>query len=278
VSSETLRRSVDESVRNTPTVYHIPVCPFSQRLEILLSLKGLGDSVAFHVVDITRPRAGWLLEKTRGTTALPVLETPEGGIIKESMVILRYLEDVFPDPPVAQSDPYRRAVENMLIAQESDFGMWGYRYVMNADPARREEFRQGMLDRYARLDDFLVEHSPSGAFLFEEFGLAETVFTPFFMRFWFLEYYEGFDLPQEGRYARARKWRDACLAHPAAQQVTEEQIVKLYYDYARGAGNGALLPGRARSSFVFDPDWSARPWPPRDKYEHDATDEELGLA
>ena len=278
MSSETLRRSVDESVRNTPTVYHIPVCPFSQRLEILLSLKGLGDSVAFHIVDITRPRAGWLLEKTRGTTALPVLETPEGGIIKESMVILRYLEDVFPDPPVAQSDPYRRAVENMLIAQESDFGMWGYRYVMNADPARREEFRQGMLDRYARLDDFLVEHSPSGAFLFEEFGLAETVFTPFFMRFWFLEYYEGFDLPQEGRYARARKWRDACLAHPAAQQVTEEQIVKLYYDYARGAGNGALLPGRARSSFVFDPDWSARPWPPRDKYEHDATDEELGLA
>ena len=273
MSSETLRHTVGESLRDTPTVYHIPVCPFSQRLEILLSLKGLGDRVAFHVVDITRPRPGWLLEKTRGTTALPVLETPEGGIIKESMVILRYLEDVFPSPPVAQRDPYRRAVENMLIAHEADFGAWGYRYVMNADPARREEFRQGMLDRYARLDDFLQQHNPSGTFLFEDFGLAETVFTPFFMRFWFLEYYEGFDLPQEDRYARVRKWREACLAHPAAQQVTKEQIVKLYYDYARGAGNGALLPGRARSSFVFDPEWSARPWPPRDKYEHAATDE-----
>jgi glutathione S-transferase len=41
-----------------------------------------------------------------------------------------------------------------------------------------------------------------------------------------------------------RRWRDACLAHLAAQQVTEERIVKLCYDYARGAGNGALLPGR----------------------------------
>jgi glutathione S-transferase len=278
LSSETLRQTVGENLRNTSTVYHIPVCPFSQRLEILLSLKGLGDRVAFHVVDITRPRAGWLLEKTRGTTALSVLETPEGGIIKESMVILRYLEDVFPDPPVARRDPYRRPVENMLIAHEADFGMWGYRYVMNADPAKREEFRRGMLDRYARLDEFLVQHSPSGTFLFEDFGMAEAVFTPFFMRFWFLEYYEGFDLPQEDRYARVREWRDACLAHPAAQQVTEEQVVKLYYDYARGAGNGALLPGRARSSFVFDPDWPARPWPPRDKYEHAATDEELGLA
>ena len=259
MSKETLRQTVGEGVRSTPTVYHIPVCPFSQRLEILLALKGLGDRVTFHVVDITRPRPGWLLEKTRGTTALPVLETPEGGILKESMVILRYLEDVFPDSPVAQGDPYRRAVENMLIAQENDFGTWGYRYVMNADPARRDEFRQGMLDRYARLDEFLRQHSPSGPFLFEDFGLAETVFTPFFMRFWFLEYYEGFDLPKDERYARVRRWRDACLAHPSAGQVTEEQIVKLYYDYAKGAGNGALLPGRARSSFVFDPHWSDRP-------------------
>jgi glutathione S-transferase len=278
VPSETLRRPVDEGVRDTPTVYHIPVCPFSQRLEILLALKGLGDRVAFHVVDITRPRPGWLLEKTRGTTALPVLETEEGGIIKESMVILRYLEDVFPDPPVARQDPYQHAVENMLIAQEGDFGAWGYRYVMNGDAARRDEFRRGMLERYGRLNDFLVRHSPSGPFLFEHFGLAEAVFTPFFMRFWFLEYYEGFDLPRDGRYARVRGWRDACLAHPAAQQVSREQVVKLYYDYAKGAGNGALLPGRARSSFVFDPDWSARPWPPQDKYGHDLTDAELGLA
>ncbi|HEV2744927.1 MAG TPA: glutathione S-transferase family protein [Rubrobacter sp.] len=278
MSSETLRRPVGEGVAKTPTVYHIPVCPFSQRLEILLALKGLEGHVAFHVVDITRPRPEWMLEMTRGTTALPVLETPEGGVIKESMVILRYLEDVFPDPPVAQTDPYRRAVENMLITQEADFGMWGYRYVMNADPARREEFRQGMLDRYARLNDFLLQHSPSGTFLFEDFAMAEVVFTPFFMRFWFLEYYEDFELPEDDRYARVRRWREACLAHPAAQQVTKEQIVKLYYDYARGAGNGALLPGRARSSFVFEPHWSARPWPSRDKYEHAATDADLGLA
>ena len=56
-----------------------------------------------------------------------------------------------------------------------------------------------------------------------------------------------------------RRWRDACLSHPAAQQVTRERIVKLYYDYARGAGNGALLPGRAYSSFVFDPGWRVAP-------------------
>ena len=49
------------------TVYHIPVCPFCQRLEILLALKDLRDEVQFHVVDITRPYPEWLLAKTRGT-------------------------------------------------------------------------------------------------------------------------------------------------------------------------------------------------------------------
>jgi glutathione S-transferase len=83
---------------------------------------------------------------------------------------------------------------------------------------------------------------------------------------------------QAARDDRVRRWRDACLAHPAAQQVAKERIVKLYYDYAGGAGNGALLPGRAYSSFVFEPDWMDRPWPPKDKYGHAASDAELGLA
>jgi glutathione S-transferase len=263
---------------DTPlTVYHIPVCPFSQRLEILLTLKGRRDDVRFHVVDITRPRPDWLLEKSGGKTALPILETESGGILRESLVILRYLEARFPEPPVAQRDPYRRAVEDMLTQMEGSFGRLGYAYVMNPSLERRDALHAQMLDEYAQLDDFLRQHAESAPFLFEDFGWAETVFTPLFMRFWFLDYYEGFELPSDERFARVREWREACLAHPAAQQVTKEQIVKLYYDYARGAGNGALLPGRRRSSFVFEPDWRERPWPPRDKYGYGATDDELGL-
>jgi glutathione S-transferase len=58
LASEALTHTVKEGVRETPIVHHIPVCPFSQRLEILLSLKGLGDRAKIHVVDITTPRPG----------------------------------------------------------------------------------------------------------------------------------------------------------------------------------------------------------------------------
>lgn len=260
-----------------PRMYHIPVCPFSQRAEILLTLKGRQADVDFQVIDITVPRPPWLLEKTRGSTALPVLDIAGGRIMKESLVIMQYLDDHFGEPRVAQQDPYRRAVENMLTRLESDFAMAGYVWVMNQDPQRRESLRTTMLAQYGRLNDFLMEHAPDRTFLFDAFGWAEAVFTPFFMRFWFLEYYEGFALPDQPQYARVRRWIEACLAHPCAQQVSREEVVKLYYDYAKGAGNGALLPGRHQSSFTFEPNWRARPWPPADKYALSASDAALGL-
>lgn len=260
----------------TFAVHHIPVCPFCQRLEILLELKGRRDAVRFEKVDITKPRPLELQALLRGTTSLPVL-VADGRVLKESLVILRYLEAIFPEHPVAQADPWRHAIENLMVTLEGPFTTAGYQLVMNQDPARRAGLHEAFLKQYARLNDFLVEHAPDGTFLFEDFGWAEVVFTPMFMRFWFAEYYEGFELPEGETYARVRRWRDACLAHPAAQQVTREEIVKLYYDYAKGAGNGSLLPGRQRSSFVFEPHWRDRPWPPADKYGVSATDAELGL-
>jgi glutathione S-transferase len=257
-----------------PIVYHIPVCPFSQRLEILLALKDRRDAVEFRVVDITRPRDPELLALTRGTTALPVMQT-ERGVLKESLVLLRYLDEAI-DPPIARPHRYERAVESMLIALEGPFTAAGYRLLMNQDRSRREALHAAMLAQYAKLDDFLMWQNPDGVFLSERFGPAECVFTSMFARFQFLDYYEDFDLPPD-KFARVRRWRDACLAHPAAQQVSREEVVKSYYDYAKGKGNGALPVGRRVSSFVFSPHWRTRPWPPRDKYGHSASDQELGL-
>lgn len=264
-------------MRDKPIIYHIPVCPFSQRVEILLDLKGLRDAVTFQVVDITKPREAWLLEKTRGTTALPVLEDEQGRILKESLVLMSYIEERFPGVPVARADPYERAVERLFITREGPFGNAGYGMVMNRDRAKTEERRKALLDQYAWLDDMLRFYNPDGTFLFDRFGWAETVYTPLMMRFWFLDHYEGFALPDDPAFARVARWKAACLSHPAAQQVRYDEIVKLYYDYAVGAGNGALPPGRAKSSFTFTPDWRDRPMPPTDKYDRIATDAELGL-
>lgn len=242
-----------------------------------MALKGHTDAVDFPIVDICKPRSPELLKKTRGTTALPVLELPNGQILKESLVILNYLDETIPGGKIRREDPFEHAIESMLIAKEGPFTAAGYTYVMNQDVAARDSFCEKMLSLYRDLNEFLQQHAPKGPFLFDKFGLAETVFTPMFQRFWFLGYYEHFELPDTLEYKRVKEWQQACIENSNTRQVCHDEIVKIYYDYAKGTGNGGLVEGRTVSSFVFSPSWQERPMPPCNKYEYSATDEELGL-
>ena len=257
-------------------MYHIPGCPFSERIELLLDLKGLGNIMADHEIDISKPRPDWLLRKTRGTTSLPALELENGETLKESMVIMRYFEDRFSEPAIARADPYEHAVEAMLCATDGQFTGAGYRMILNRDAAKRDEFKAEVDAQYARLDDFLLYYSPSGDFLFDRFGWAEVAFTPMFKRLWFLEYYEAYEIPQN--LARLLRWREACLSHDVAQRHHgHRELMTLYYDYSQGGGNGKVPEGRTVSSFTLDPPWDRRPMPPRDKWGKPATDADLGL-
>lgn len=258
------------------TLYHIPGCPFSERIEILLALKDLGRIMADVEIDISKPRPEWLLKKTQGSTALPALELDNGETLKESMVIMRYLEDRFPERPVAWRDPFRHAVESMLCATDGAFTGAGYRMILNRDRAQREALRREVDAQFERLDRFLAHYNPAGTCLFEEFGWAEVAFAPMFKRLWFLEYYEDYRIPPA--LDRVRRWREACVTHPAvAARHSFEELMKLYYDYSQGAGNGRIPEGRMVSSFTLEPHWSTRPMPPRDKWGTAATDSQLGL-
>ncbi|WP_246204857.1 glutathione S-transferase family protein [Altericroceibacterium indicum] len=262
---------------NKPIMYHIPGCPFSERVELLLDLKGCGDSLADMEIDISKPRPDWLLERTRGTTSLPALELENGETLKESLVIMRYFDERFPEKRIAHSDPFKHAIEGMLCATDMNFTGAGYKMILNRDPAKRAEFASNMDQEWLKLDAFLSYYAPDRDWLWEDFGWAEIAFTPMFKRLWFLEYYEDYTPPTEAK--RALRWREACVHHPVAQRHhSYEELIKLYYDYSQGGGNGKIPEGRTISSFTIDIPWQNRPMPPRDKWGHAATDQELGLA
>lgn len=139
------------SVSQFGTIYHIPVCQFSQRLEILPKLKGRSADIDFKVVDITIiPRPEWLLlEKSRGSTALPARG---GGYVGEVRGRIRN--------------------ERLHLCNESRC-------------REKRKFHDDLLAQYRVFNDFLLEHSPEGTFLLADFGWVEAVYTPFFMRFGF---------------------------------------------------------------------------------------------
>jgi glutathione S-transferase len=257
------------------TLYHFPGCPYSERVEILLSLKGLDGAIDDVEIDLSQPRPDWLLQKTGGSTALPVLDCGT-HVLRESTVILRYVDSQFPERRIRNPDPLKHAIESMLGLMDSEYAKAGYAMLRNRDQSRREDFRRAFDVQYEKLDSFLRRYGEGESFLFEDFGWAEIILAPLMKRLECLVYHEGYSIPD--RLDRVRRWHSACLSHPAAQSRTLEEIVKLYYDYSRDVGGGALVPGRSKSSFTMDPHWSSRPWPPKDKWGPGASDSELGLA
>ncbi|CAH0495271.1 glutathione S-transferase family protein [Novosphingobium sp. CECT 9465] len=258
----------------TPYVmYNFPGCPFSERVEILLDLKGLRHLYADHPLDLSQPRPQWLLDKTGGSAQLPALDTPQ-GVLRESEVIMRYLDATHGEVPIARADPYEHAIECLFAALSGALSVAGYTLLKSQDPARRDELVAALDQRFAALDAYLLRNAAGADFLFDRFGWAEAMMVPTLKRLWCAEYYEGYAIPQS--FARLHRWRDAALAHPAAQLHSREEIVKLYFDYSRNAGSGALVAGRTVSSFALEPHWSTRPWPPHDKRAI-ASDSDLGL-
>lgn len=256
--------------------YTFPGCPYCERIEIMIVAKSIVADVEVVELDISAPRPAWLLEKTRGTTALPALEIESGDTLKESLAIMRYLEMRFPEPMVAQRDPFAHAIECMFVELGGPFATAGYSMIRNRDRAKRDELKNAVDAQYAKLDKFLRDYGRGREFLFEQFGWAEVALAPIAKRLEFLNYYEGYEIPSA--LTRVRAWHAACLAHPAAHDRKVEEIVRLYYDYSRGAGGGTLPPGRKVSSMTLTPHWSQRPLPPRDKWQApEATDAELGL-
>lgn len=255
------------------TMYNFPGCPFSERVEILMALKGLTARLTSVDIDLSAPRPAWLLEKTQGSTALPAIDVA-GGTLKDSLVIMRYLDSVFPERPVAHVTPFLHAIEATLAGLAPGLSSAGYKMIQNRDRDQSATLRHIVDAQFGALDAFLRHYSPDGDFLFEDFGWAETILTPVFKRLWFLDYYENYTIPPQ--YDRLIRWRSHCLAHPAAQLRTHDDLIKLYYDYTQGAGSGKLAPGRSVSSFTLASDVRTRPMPPRDKWRL-TTDRELGL-
>jgi glutathione S-transferase len=85
-------------------------CPYCARVRILLAEKRLEPEVV--EVDLSdRPR--WLIELNPPKGRVPVLDV--GFVLPESDVIMEYLEETHPAPPLLPADAVQRAHARLLV-------------------------------------------------------------------------------------------------------------------------------------------------------------------
>jgi glutathione S-transferase len=151
------------------TLYDAARCPYCARARIALAEKG----VEFEALEIDlNDRPEWIYEKNP-TGRVPVVEE-DAWILPESSVIMEYLEERYPEPPLLPADPGDRALARVWIFRHDDFTKPYYALRRGEDGAA-ERFEEQL----AKLDAAL-ERQPwlSGG----EYGLADIAYVPWVLR------------------------------------------------------------------------------------------------
>jgi glutathione S-transferase len=92
------------------TLYSAARCPYAARARIALAEKGIGYELV--EIDLSN-RPAWLYEKNPAGR-VPVLEE-DTLILPESVVIMEYLEERYPEPALLPADPGARGLERLRV-------------------------------------------------------------------------------------------------------------------------------------------------------------------
>ncbi len=148
------------------TLYDADRCPFCARVRIVLAEKGLEyETVTIDLSD----RPAWLYEKNP-LGKVPVLEE-DAFVLPESAVIMEYLEERYPEPPLLPTDPAARALVRLRIARfDHALGDAYYAFRRGEDGSGEE------LSRCLSFVERRLASEPSS------FDLAEIAYAPWLIR------------------------------------------------------------------------------------------------
>ena len=94
------------------TLFHLPLCPFSRKLRIVLREKNL--EFELHQERVWDRREDFLAMNPAGE--VPVLVEPDGTVVVDSGVIAEYIEETSRERPLIGIDPIGRAEVRRLVA------------------------------------------------------------------------------------------------------------------------------------------------------------------
>jgi glutathione S-transferase len=150
-------------------LYNAARCPYAARVRIVLAEKG----IEFETVEIDlSDRPAWLYEKNPAGR-VPVLEEDDRPLA-ESVVIMEFLEERYPEPPLLPPDPADRAAVRLVIFRDHDL-TGPYYALRRGEDGAAEQFDAAL----ASLDVRLYEQDYLGG---AEYGLADIALVPWVLR------------------------------------------------------------------------------------------------
>ena len=151
------------------TLYDAARCPYCARVRIVLAEK----QIEYEPIEIDlTDRPAWIYEKN-STGRVPVVEE-DGWLLPESAVIMEFLEERYPEPPLLAADAADRALARLWIFRHDDFTKPYYALRRGEDDAAaRLDVELGRLDAALTLRPWLGGR---------DYGLADIAYVPWVLR------------------------------------------------------------------------------------------------
>lgn len=173
------------SRKSVMTIYCSPTCAYSHRARIVLHEKGIAADVEF--VDLAEPPEDLLELNPYGSTPTMV---DRDLVLYDSRIIMEYLDERFPHPPLHPMDPVSRARARMLVHRiDQDW------YSL-LDEIDRSADKKSLKPRKLLKESMLAAVPVFAAkpyFLSDEFSLVDCALAPLLWRLASV----GIDLPKQ---------------------------------------------------------------------------------
>lgn len=182
--------AVAPNKRSIMTLYSKPDCPYSHRVRIVLAEKG----VTCDILDVTKmPKAMEEMKELNPYGTTPTLVDRE-LVLYTSEIIMEYLDERFPHPPLMPVYPVARGRTRLMIYRINRNWYSLMDKILNA----KEEGRSADSEK-KELTESLVSIAPAFSempfFLSEEFSLIDCCLMPLLWRLPML----GVELPSQGQ-------------------------------------------------------------------------------
>lgn len=204
------------------TLYEHPLSPYAQKVKISAREKGIA-------LDLKTPD-GIGAGSARGefVAANPRAEVPaliDGETyVFDSTIILEYLEDKWPEPPMLPASPAERAKVRMIEDvcdthyEAINWGLGEIAYFRRATGAKAREIQELAAQQTAKIQNWLTKQlGPSDWFNGKSFGWGDLSVVPY------VNGSAGFgNAPDEG--SPLGKWLARANARPAVAQTAKEAV------------------------------------------------------
>ncbi|KAG0664817.1 hypothetical protein C6P46_000954 [Rhodotorula mucilaginosa] len=205
-------------------------CPFVQRVWLALEEKGID----YHYKEVNPYKKEPHFLKINPKGLVPALEHDNkvnSDALYESLVLLEYLDDAFPENSLRPADPHEAGLVRLALQQISNVVVPAfYKYVQAQEPEAQEEggkaFVKALRDLHAQW--FLPDSDWARG---QDFGLVDIALAPWVVRFDLLEKHRGFSA--DAVNAQFAAWTRRILDRPSVRATTSlpEDYEKVYRRY-----------------------------------------------